>query len=171
LSLLLVIVLTALLSCTTIPNLATRLVLTAVLCVCFALLYSQYLLRASSPSTTIMASTAAKIIVVTGSNKGIGFEIVKGLQRAIGHELANDSRIVLCARKEELGKAAIDKIRSEVGANDTADVGIDLGLVDIAKPDSVEWFYDDIRTRYGHVDILINNAGFAFKVPHQCHPY
>ena len=41
--------------------------------------------------------------VVTGANQGIGYEIVKGLKKALPAEYA----VVLCSRDEEKGKLVI----------------------------------------------------------------
>ena len=58
-----------------------------------------------------------KVAVVTGSNKGIGFAIVKGLlQQNFGGD------VLLTARNEERGLAAVEqlqKVRNDLTKNNT----------------------------------------------------
>jgi NAD(P)-dependent dehydrogenase (short-subunit alcohol dehydrogenase family) len=83
-----------------------------------------------------------KTAIVTGSNRGIG--------RAIALRLAEDGmNIVLCARDESLLKSTADAI----GPN-TLIVPIDLRL-----PDSAAKVVDAAITRFGALDVLVNNAG------------
>ena len=51
-------------------------------------------------------SNKVRNVIVTGANKGIGYAIVKGLL-----PLKFQCHVVLTARNEELGKAALDKIK------------------------------------------------------------
>ncbi|CAH2065705.1 unnamed protein product, partial [Iphiclides podalirius] len=89
-----------------------------------------------------------KVAVVTGSNKGIGFSIVKGLCRQF------DGVVYLTSRDEGRGNAAIAKLKK-------------LGLepeyhqLDVVDKESVKRFRDHIQEKHGGIDILINNAAVA----------
>ena len=100
---------------------------------------------------------ASKIAVVTGANQGIGYEIVRLLKPA----LAAGSRVVLCSRDRTRGQQAVESLRDK-------GVEADLGILEITDKNSIESFAQWLRDTYGRVDILINNAGFAFKV-RECH--
>lgn len=41
---------------------------------------------------------------------------------------------------------------------------MELGILDISDKKSIAEFADFIKNKYQKIDILINNAGFAFKV-------
>lgn len=93
-----------------------------------------------------------KVAVVTGANKGIGFAIVQGLCKA-GY--AGD--IILAARNEKLGQEALGKLKSE-GFNN-----IVFHRLDICDQTSVQELRKFLEKTYGGLDVLINNAGIAFK--------
>ncbi|XP_046961196.1 carbonyl reductase [NADPH] 3-like [Vanessa cardui] len=87
-----------------------------------------------------------KVAVVTGSNKGIGFEIVKGLCQKF------NGSVYLTARNEERGRKAVQKLEN-------------LGLrplfhtLDVTSESSIEEFAKFISTRHSGIDVLVNNAG------------
>jgi NAD(P)-dependent dehydrogenase (short-subunit alcohol dehydrogenase family) len=91
------------------------------------------------------ASASGPIVAVTGGNRGIGFEICRQLA-------ARGARVVLTARKPEAGAAAIAKLAKE---NLTAE----FCPLDVTDGKSVAALRDFLKERYGHVDVLINNAG------------
>ena len=91
-----------------------------------------------------------RVAVVTGSNKGIGLAIVRGLCRQFkGH-------VYLTSRDEQRGKEAVTVLEKE-------------GLtplyhqLDITDVQSVERLKQFILDKYGGIDVLVNNAGFAYK--------
>ncbi|XP_026754373.2 carbonyl reductase [NADPH] 1-like [Galleria mellonella] len=91
-----------------------------------------------------------KVAVVTGSNKGIGFGIVKGLCQKF------DGVVYLTCRDVAKGKAAIAKL-NKLGLHP------EYHQLDIGDRDSVIRFRDHIKDTRGGIDILINNAGVAPK--------
>lgn len=86
-----------------------------------------------------------KIAVVTGSNKGIGLELVRQLAKA-------GVQTVLTARSEQRGQEAQAKLKGE-GLN------VDFHQLDVLDPTSIKQLGDYLAERYGKVDILVNNAG------------
>lgn len=90
-----------------------------------------------------------RIALVTGSNKGIGFEIVRGLAR-------NGYTVLLCARSVENGDAAVKKLKQE-----NPDYKIFSLVLDVTKPDTITTAVDFIQHRFGRLDVLVNNAAIA----------
>ncbi|KMT06420.1 hypothetical protein BVRB_7g160970 [Beta vulgaris subsp. vulgaris] len=94
--------------------------------------------------------TAETIAVVTGGNRGIGFEITK--------QLANHGMtVVLTSRDTEVGIEAV-KVLQEVG------LLVEFHQLDIVDPQSIENFTEWIQETHGGLDILVNNAGVNFNV-------
>jgi len=93
---------------------------------------------------------SVKVAVVTGSNKGVGFGIVRGLCKQFqGH-------VYLTARDEGRGKAAVAELEKE-GLHPK------FHQLDIEDVKSIENLKQYLQKTYGGIDILVNNAGFAFK--------
>ncbi|XP_026738049.1 carbonyl reductase [NADPH] 1-like [Trichoplusia ni] len=86
-----------------------------------------------------------KVAVVTGSNKGIGLSIVKGLLKRF------DGVVFLTARDDGRGKAAVAKL-NELGLHP------EYHQLDITDRNSVARLADYIKEKYGGIDILVNNA-------------
>jgi NAD(P)-dependent dehydrogenase (short-subunit alcohol dehydrogenase family) len=85
------------------------------------------------------------IALVTGANKGLGFEISRQLaQRGI--------MVLLAARDANKGAEAAAKLQSE---------GLDVEFIKLDVTDfaSITAAAQEIRDRFGKLDILINNAG------------
>ncbi|XP_061197908.1 carbonyl reductase [NADPH] 1-like [Saccostrea echinata] len=91
-----------------------------------------------------------KVAVVTGSNKGIGYAVVRGLCKKF------DGDVYLTARNEELGKQAVKSLNSE-------GLSPKFHQLDINDQASINRLRDFLRTTYGGLDILVNNAGIAYK--------
>ncbi|KAF9464197.1 hypothetical protein BDZ94DRAFT_524513 [Collybia nuda] len=88
---------------------------------------------------------SSKVILVTGSNAGIGFELVR--------LLAQRNHIVyLAARKENAGKDAQAKLKAE---------GLDVKFIqlDITDVESIVAAKSLIEKAEGRLDVLVNNAG------------
>ncbi|KAG6459699.1 carbonyl reductase [NADPH] 1 [Manduca sexta] len=93
---------------------------------------------------------STKVAVVTGSNKGIGFAIVRGLCKRF------NGTVYLTSRDEERGKKAVADLNKE-GLNPS------YHQLDITDNKSIERFRDYIKSKYDGIDILVNNAAIAFK--------
>ncbi len=87
-----------------------------------------------------------KVVFVTGSNKGIGFGIIK-------HLGLSGWRVVLGARDKGRAEAAIQKLK---------DLRIDVAgwvKIELADLNSVETAAAEINAKYGDLSLLVNNAG------------
>ena len=85
---------------------------------------------------------AERIAVVTGASSGIGAATARGLARAGFHVVAG-------ARRTD----RLEALAEEVGATAL--------VLDVTNPASVEAFRAAVADRYGHADLLVNNAGLA----------
>ena len=90
------------------------------------------------------------IALVTGANKGIGFEVVRDLARKGFH-------VFLGARNEKAGQAAAEKLRSEV--NRHSGVTVTFLKIDISKPDNIRRAAEEFSRKSDRLDTLVNNAG------------
>lgn len=89
-----------------------------------------------------------KVVLVTGANKGIGFEVSRQLA------LANHT-VLLGARDASRGEAAASQLRTE--GLDVRYVPVDLNQAQA----SAQALVADIAAEFGHLDVLINNAGIV----------
>ncbi|XP_005303378.1 carbonyl reductase [NADPH] 1 [Chrysemys picta bellii] len=96
-----------------------------------------------------MSSTP--VAVVTGGNKGIGFAIV----RALCKQFTGD--VYLTARDPGRGQVAVTKLQQE-GLNPL------FHQLDIEDLQSIRTLQDFLKEKYGGLNVLVNNAGIAFKV-------
>jgi len=85
-----------------------------------------------------------KVVVVTGGSRGIGLELARNF-------LAQGARVVICGRKQEKLAAAVEKL----GGGERL-----LALpAHVAREEDVETLFDTAVSRFGGLDVLINNVG------------
>ncbi len=94
-----------------------------------------------------MTQTSRPLALVTGASGGIGAEIAK-VFAARGHDL------VLVARSEP-GLQAVAQSATASGATST------IITADLAQPGAGHRLAEEIARRGLHIDVLVNNAGFA----------
>lgn len=82
--------------------------------------------------------------LVTGANKGIGFEVVRELARL-------GLRVFLGARNAKAGRAAVEKLAKD---GDVAFLEID-----VSDANSIRAAADELARQSARLDVLINNAG------------
>jgi len=85
-----------------------------------------------------------KTALVTGANKGIGFEVARQLAR-------QGFRIFLGARNEKAGRAAVEKLRM--------DGDIIFLKIDISDATSIRVAAEELSRQGDRLDVLVNNAG------------
>lgn len=98
---------------------------------------------------------AYRVVVVTGSNKGIGKAIVEKLLR----EASEFDVVLMTARNEALGLKAKEELES-LGISKPR---LDYHNLDITSTSSISEFTSFISSTYGSIEVLINNAGIAWK--------
>ena len=92
-------------------------------------------------------SLKGKTALVTGGNIGLGFETVKALASKGAH-------VLLAARNEEKGKAAIAEVQKLVPS-----AQVELLRLDLASQRSIRAAAAEVGNKFSQLDFLINNAG------------
>ncbi|KAK55368.1 SDR family NAD(P)-dependent oxidoreductase [Staphylococcus lugdunensis] len=89
-----------------------------------------------------------RIVLITGGNKGLGFETAKVLQQ-------KGYNVYIGSRDAERGRQAADEL------------SVKYVQLDVTDDISIQQAYLQIQDREGRLDILINNAGISggFKKP------
>ena len=96
-------------------------------------------------------SLASQTALITGSTRGIGFALARGLGQAGAHVLIN-------GRSEDTVQKAVEKLHSQ----SIAATGL---VVDVTQQDKIVDQIDSYEAHKGSIDILINNAGMQHRAP------
>ncbi|WVZ74450.1 hypothetical protein U9M48_022629 [Paspalum notatum var. saurae] len=91
-------------------------------------------------------SLVVRVALVTGGNRGMGFEICRQLA-------SSGLTVVLTARDGERGAEAVGRLR-RLGLPD-----VEFHQLDITEPASAARLSDFVRNKFGKLDVLVNNAG------------
>jgi NAD(P)-dependent dehydrogenase (short-subunit alcohol dehydrogenase family) len=94
-----------------------------------------------------------RVAVVTGANRGIGFEVCRQLARQGIH-------VILTSRDEARGRAAAQTLQAE---------GLDVNdhPLDVTDRESIRRLREFVGATYGRLDILVNNAGVYIDDRHR----
>lgn len=88
-----------------------------------------------------------KVILVTGASRGIGNNIAKNL--------AKENIVIANYNKSEIEAKKLKKDLEEKNIN------IDIIKADVCNRKQVQEMIKQILDKYGHIDVLINNAGIS----------
>ena len=94
-----------------------------------------------------------KVAIITGGSRGIGFSTAEAFLR-------EGAKVVITASSIENATKAVMKLKEKYQSSDIE--GISPNLSDFSD---VKKHFDEIIKKYGHVDILINNAGVSESTP------
>jgi NAD(P)-dependent dehydrogenase (short-subunit alcohol dehydrogenase family) len=92
-------------------------------------------------------SASAKIALVTGAGTGVGRAVAIALAKA-GYSLA------LAGRRKEM----LDKVAAEINAVGTQALAVPT---DISKREQICTLFATVKTSFGRLDVLFNNAGIG----------
>src|SRR5579883_2132199 len=97
----------------------------------------------SEPQGDVM-NTVRKVALITGANKGLGFETARQLGK-------QGITVLIGARDEARGKKAAEELSK---------AGIDAHFIhlDMEQPGTFHKAYEQIEAKYAKLDILVNNA-------------
>jgi len=90
----------------------------------------------------------ARVAVVTGASRGIGYAIASELA-------ASGYRLAICGTREDTIKSAADKIHTQYG------VEVKPAAVDVRDRESLQNFIAQTAKDFGRLDVLVNNAGIT----------
>ncbi len=92
-----------------------------------------------------MQNSSQKVALITGANKGLGFEVARQIARA-------GATVLLGARDAALGQQAAATLSAE---------GLDVHFlqIDITQQATITAAASTITANFGRLDILVNNAG------------
>ncbi len=88
---------------------------------------------------------AEQIALVTGANRGLGFETSRQLAQQGIH-------VILSSRDIVKGEAAVEKLKAE-------GLTVSYHPLDVADSESIKRLAQFIQEQFGHLEILVNNAG------------
>jgi NAD(P)-dependent dehydrogenase (short-subunit alcohol dehydrogenase family) len=90
-----------------------------------------------------------KIVLVTGANKGIGFEIVRQLAK-------RGYIVILTSRDHKNGVVAQEQLRRE-------NLSVEYMQMDITHEESIQRAFNQLKSSHGRLDVLINNAAICLR--------
>jgi NAD(P)-dependent dehydrogenase (short-subunit alcohol dehydrogenase family) len=90
-------------------------------------------------------SKGIKVALVTGGNRGIGYELVKQLA-------LKGFKVILASRNPEMGHEAAQKLKE-------SNLDVSFVVIDVNDQESIAHAATTVNEEYGRLDVLINNAG------------
>lgn len=103
-----------------------------------------------STNQTPSEQLKGRICLVTGANSGIGKETALGLAR-------RGATVLLVCRDRSKGEVAVSEIKKASGNR-----AVSLFTADLTQMGEMRTLHADIRDKYGHIHVLVNNAGAIF---------
>ena len=100
------------------------------------------------PTINELFNLKDRVAIVTGGSRGLGQEMAEGLAEA-------GASLMLCARRDEWLTPTVDAFRAR-------GFTVEGMLCDVSKAADVQAVVDKTVSRFGKVDVLINNAGVTW---------
>jgi NAD(P)-dependent dehydrogenase (short-subunit alcohol dehydrogenase family) len=90
-----------------------------------------------------------KVVVITGSTRGIGFGLASALSK-------RGCKVVVSGRTEETVQGALKQLSRTIGSS-----SLSGQFCDVRSEQSLQALWDHAVDQYGQVDIWVNNAGIS----------
>lgn len=97
-------------------------------------------------------SLAGRVCLVTGGSRGIGRAIAKAL-------LGEGAAVTICGRRQETVDATVAELAAEHAGK------VEGRVADVKNHEEVGALFQFVDTRFGGVDVLVNNAGVGVFRP------
>ena len=94
-----------------------------------------------------------KLVIITGGSRGIGFATARKF-------LQEGASVVIGANSKESAEKAVSKLKEEFPSS-----VIDGISPSLSSYESVKEAFKEVVSKYGRIDILINNAGVSESTP------
>jgi len=104
-----------------------------------------------SKGATTKGRLEGRVALITGAAGNLGSEIARSFAR-------QGAFVIMTGRTKERIETAREALLAEIGALPER---VDTAVLDGADPDSIRAAMAKLRSEYGRIDILINNAGSA----------
>lgn len=103
------------------------------------------------PAADDLFSVAGRVVLVTGGGTGIGYGLAEGFAR-------RGARVVIASRSEDHVKPVAQRLR---------DAGLEAEwcTLDVRRDEDVQQVIAFTASRFGALDVLINNAAASFACP------
>jgi NAD(P)-dependent dehydrogenase (short-subunit alcohol dehydrogenase family) len=99
----------------------------------------------------MMATPTKTIALVTGANKGIGLETTQRLASS-----PHNYHVLMASRDPGRGETAASSLRKE-------GLSVEHITLDVTDDDSITAAAKAVHDKYGHIDVLVNNAGIVVE--------
>jgi NAD(P)-dependent dehydrogenase (short-subunit alcohol dehydrogenase family) len=86
-----------------------------------------------------------QVALVTGGNRGIGYELVRQLA-------LKGFKVILASRDPEMSHKAAQKLKE-------SNLDVSFVVMDVDNQESISQAANKVNERYGRLDVLINNSG------------
>jgi NAD(P)-dependent dehydrogenase (short-subunit alcohol dehydrogenase family) len=97
---------------------------------------------------------AGQVVLITGGSRGLGLVLAR-------QAAAEGARVALCARDS----AELERARQDLIANGAAEANVIALSHDLTDALAVRLMVAEVETRFGPVDVLVNNAGIITTGP------
>lgn len=94
-----------------------------------------------------------KVAIITGGTRGIGYAAVEAF-------LEEGATVILCGSRPETALKAVEQLKEK-----NPDAPVEGISPDLQSYDEVSAAFQTVAEKYGHIDILINNAGISDSLP------
>lgn len=95
-----------------------------------------------------------KVVLITGSSRGIGNAIAREFARV-------GAKVVVCGSKLENATKAVEEIKNDLNVTDENLLPVGLNMKD---SEDVTRVVSEVINKWGRIDVLINNAGITSNV-------
>lgn len=95
-----------------------------------------------------------KVVIITGSSRGIGNAIAREFVK-------NKAKVVVCGSRLDSATKAIEEIKKDLNVSDESLLPIGLNVKD---SEDIKRVVEEVIAKWGRIDVLINNAGITSNV-------